>query len=84
MNANGSRNRLVKKYTDLEVYQWGFAAAMRIFHLSKKFPKEEMYSLTDQVRRSSRSVCSGFSTLDRFGKETARPQRTNRSTCRAE
>jgi four helix bundle protein len=61
MNVSPSRKRLVKKHTDLEVYQRGFAAAMRIFHLSKKFPKEEMYSLTDQVRKSSRSVCSGIS-----------------------
>src|SRR5438874_11977998 len=58
---NGSRKRLVQKHTDFDVYQRGFAAAMQIFHLSKKFPKEEMYSLTDQVRRSSRSVCSGIS-----------------------
>lgn len=61
INVNATRKRLVKKHTDLEVYQRGFAAAMQIFHLSKKFPKEEMYSLTDQMRRSSRSVCSGMS-----------------------
>lgn len=35
-----------------------FNAAIRIFKLSKQFPKEETYSLTDQIRRSSRSVCS--------------------------
>ena len=40
-----------------KVYQLAFKLAMDIFELSKKFPKEETYSLTDQVRRSSRSVC---------------------------
>jgi four helix bundle protein len=38
----------------------GFDAAMRIFELTKRFPKEETYSLTDQIRRSSRSVCSNI------------------------
>jgi four helix bundle protein len=61
MLNNGARKQLARKHTDLEVYQRGYAAAMRIFQLSKKFPKEEMYSLTDQIRRSSRSVCSGIS-----------------------
>ena len=37
-----------------------FAASMKIFNLSKSFPKEETYSLTDQIRRSSRSVCSNI------------------------
>jgi len=37
-----------------------FAAAMKIFELSKSFPKEEKYSLTDQIRRASRSVCSNI------------------------
>jgi four helix bundle protein len=47
-------------HRDLEVYRKGFDAAMRIFALSKSFPKEETYSLTDQMRRSSRSVCANF------------------------
>ncbi len=49
-----------KAYThrDLEVYQVAFQAAMRIFQLSKRFPKEERYSLTDQIRRASRSICA--------------------------
>jgi four helix bundle protein len=42
----------------LEVYQRAFEAAMRIFELSKAFPREETYALTDQIRRSSRSVCA--------------------------
>lgn len=37
-----------------------FDAAMEIFDLSKKFPIEERFSLTDQIRRSSRSVCANF------------------------
>lgn len=40
------------------VYQKAFALAMKVFQVTKKFPKEEMYSLVDQMRRSSRSVCS--------------------------
>ena len=46
----------IKKHTDLKVYQLSFEAGMEVFFLTKKFPKEEMYSLTDQMRRSSRSV----------------------------
>ena len=45
-------------FKDLTVYKKGFSLAMEIFHTSKKFPKEETYSLTDQIRRCSRSVCS--------------------------
>ena len=47
-------------HQDLRVYQMSFDAAMRIFELSKKFPVEERYSLTDQIRRSSRSVCANL------------------------
>lgn len=50
----------IKKHTDLDVYKAAFDAAMRIFELSKAFPREERYSLTDQVRRSSRSVCANL------------------------
>lgn len=45
-------------FRDLTVYKKAFDLAMEIFQVSKKFPSEEKYSLTDQVRRSSRSVCS--------------------------
>ncbi len=48
----------IRTHKDLEVYQMAFKAAMKIFEISKRFPKEETYSLTDQIRRSSRSVCS--------------------------
>lgn len=51
-------NVRLKTHRDLEVYRVAFEAAMRIFHLTKFFPKEETYSLTDQIRRASRSVCS--------------------------
>ncbi|EPR70613.1 23S rRNA protein [Winogradskyella psychrotolerans RS-3] len=49
------------KVQDLIAYKKGFKLAMDIFHLSKKFPREETYSLTDQIRRSSRSVCANLS-----------------------
>ncbi|MEM9817076.1 MAG: four helix bundle protein [Cyanobacteria bacterium P01_D01_bin.6] len=51
---------MVRVYRDLEVYQTAFAAAMEIFEVSKRFPVEERYSLTDQIRRSSRSVCANL------------------------
>lgn len=50
----------IKSHKDLRVYQMAFDAAMQIFELSKKFPPEEKYSLTDQIRRSSRSVCANL------------------------
>ena len=49
-----------RRHTDLPVYQAAFGAAMEIFVASGSFPKEEVYSLTDQVRRSSRSVCANI------------------------
>jgi four helix bundle protein len=48
---------VVKHFRELRVYQEAFDAAMRIFECSKTWPKEERYSMTDQIRRSSRSVC---------------------------
>jgi len=50
----------IQSHHDLQVYQKAFAAAMELFEGSKCFPKEEMYSLTNQVRRSSRSVCANL------------------------
>lgn len=50
----------IQTHRDLQVYQKAFEAATRLFELSKRFPKEETYSLTDQVRRSSRSVCANL------------------------
>jgi four helix bundle protein len=50
----------IKSHKDLEVYQMAYDAANRIFKLSKTFPKEELYSLTDQIRKSSRSVATNI------------------------
>jgi len=50
----------IRNHRDLDVYQRAMGAAMELFELSKGFPREEMYSLTDQVRRSSRSVCANL------------------------
>jgi four helix bundle protein len=50
----------IRHFRDLEVYQLAMDSAMRIFELSKQFPAEERYSLTDQIRRSSRSVCTNI------------------------
>lgn len=44
------------RFQDLLAYQKSFSLAMKIFNITKQFPKEETYSLTDQIRRSSRSV----------------------------
>jgi four helix bundle protein len=44
----------------LEVYKKGYDLAMKIFKVSKRFPSEEKYSLTSQIRRSSRSVCTNL------------------------
>ena len=46
----------IKTHRDLNVFKLSFEAGMEVFEITKKFPKEEMYSLTDQIRRSSRSV----------------------------
>lgn len=47
-------------FKDLKVYRLAYKLAMEIFELSKSFPKEETYSLTDQIRRASRSVCTNI------------------------
>ncbi|MEW6607397.1 MAG: four helix bundle protein [bacterium] len=47
---------MIKNVGDLKVYQLSYELAMEVFEITKKFPKEETYSLTDQIRRSSRSV----------------------------
>lgn len=48
------------QFQDLLAYKRSFALAMKIFHISKSFPAEEKYSLTDQIRRSSRSVSANI------------------------
>jgi four helix bundle protein len=50
----------IRSHRDLETYQIAFKASMEIFELSKSFPKDEKYSLTDQIRRSSRSVSANL------------------------
>ena len=50
----------VNSFKELIVYQKAYKLAMKIFEISKDFPKEEKYSLTDQIRRSSRSVTSNL------------------------
>ena len=50
----------IRTHRDLRVYQKAFDVAMQIFEISRSFPKEETYSLTDQIRRSSRSVCANL------------------------
>lgn len=50
----------ITNHTELQVYQIALASAMTIFDASKKFPKEERYSLTSQIRDASRSVCANI------------------------
>jgi four helix bundle protein len=50
----------IKSAKDLKVYQKAYALAMEIYKLSKSWPSEEKYSLTDQIRRASRSVCTNL------------------------
>ncbi|BDI20897.1 hypothetical protein ANSO36C_66990 (plasmid) [Nostoc cf. commune SO-36] len=50
----------IKDHKDLGIYKIAFEAAMKIFELSKKFPVEERYSKTFQIRRSWRSVCANM------------------------
>lgn len=50
----------IRGVKDLDVYKLAFEAAMDIFYLTKGYPQEEKYSLVDQIRRSSRSVCSNL------------------------
>jgi four helix bundle protein len=51
---------LAKRVQDLEVYKLAFETAMKIFEITKLFPSEEKFSLIDQIRRSSRSVCANL------------------------
>ena len=55
-----NRLKIVKSFRDLEVYTIAFESAMLIFELTKKWPSEEKYSATDQIRRCSRSVCANI------------------------
>lgn len=57
--SNRRKSKIVR-HTDLDVYQRAFAVAMKVFELTKQLPKEERYSLIDQIRRSSRSVAANI------------------------
>ena len=59
--GGGKKTERIRSVRDLIVYRKAFEAAMQIFKISKTFPREELYSLTDQIRRSSRSVCTNLS-----------------------
>ena len=50
----------IRSHKELEVYKLAYENAMKIFNISRQFPKEETYSLTNQIRRSSRSVCGNL------------------------
>ena len=56
----------IRSYKELRVYQATIEAAMKIFELTKSFPVEEKYSMTDQMRRSSRSVCANIRVVAMF------------------
>jgi len=51
----------INSFRDLIVYQKAYDVSKEIFEISKEYPNEEKYSLTDQIRRSSRSVCANIS-----------------------
>jgi four helix bundle protein len=61
----------IRSYRELRVYQNAFAAAMRIFDITKNFPSEEKYSMVDQMRRSSRAVCANLAESWRKRRYTA-------------
>ena len=61
----------LKHFRDLQVYQYAFKSAMTIYEITKTFPREEKYSLTDQIRRASRSVCSNLAEAWRKRKYSA-------------
>lgn len=55
-----SEREPIRSYRDLDVYKMAMEGAVRIFELTKTFPSEEKFSLIDQIRRSSRSVCANI------------------------
>ena len=68
---------MIKMLSDLEVYQISFNFAMEVFNISRAFPKEERYSLTDQIVRSSRSITSNIA--EGWEKELTRTNSKNTS-----
>jgi four helix bundle protein len=63
--------RHIKHFRELEVYKRAFDAAMRIYQKTREFPSDERFSLVDQIRRSSRSVCSSLAEAWRKRKYSA-------------
>ena len=57
---SGEATKPIRHFRALDVYQNALATGLRVYELSKKFPVEERYALTDQIRRSSRSVCANI------------------------
>ena len=60
MRVDDKMKPTIRHFRDLEVYRRAFAAAMKIYELTKGFPPEERFALVDQIRRASRSVCSNL------------------------
>ena len=58
MREQNQEKKAIQSYKDLKVFQLAYDLAMEVFWSTKEFPKEETYSLTDQIRRSSRSICA--------------------------
>src|SRR5262249_35744076 len=70
-NVGESPMPVIRDFRELRVYQSAFDTAMEIFRASKRWPAEERYSLTDQIRRSSRSVCGNIADAWRKGRYPA-------------
>jgi len=60
MRDEARQTKKIRSVRELDVYKLAFETAIELFVISKAFPKEETYSLTDQVRKSSRSVCTNL------------------------
>jgi four helix bundle protein len=60
MGVSEKKSKFVQHYKELDIYERAMTLAMDIFEVSKVFPNEERYSLTDQIRRSSRSICANI------------------------
>jgi four helix bundle protein len=58
---DGRKTKRIRNVRELDVYKLAFEAAIEIFEISKSFPKEETYSMANQARRASRSVCTNLS-----------------------
>src|SRR5881392_602099 len=68
---SGEAAKPIRDFGDLNVYQNALETGLRVYELSKKFPDEERYALTDQIRRSSRSVCANIAEAWRKRRYTA-------------